>query len=97
MTPRLALMLLYPLCLLASALAALRLAWAILVSPARAWRLAVAHDQLANAAANGSEDETISSRAGKAAGNGQRWGCILCKLLDKIDPGHCERNIEPDE
>lgn len=66
----------------------------------RAWPVAVANDQALNAAlagAAGSEDETVSSRAGKAASKGKRWGCILCRLLDKIDPGHCARNIERDE
>lgn len=94
---RLYLVLIYPLCLLASLLAALRMAWAIAANPARAWRMAVAHDQLANAAANGDEDETISSRAGKARRAGRRWGCLLCWLLDRIDPQHCDRNIEEDE
>ena len=46
---------------------------------------------------SGSEDETVSSRAGKAAQSGRRWGCILCRMLDWFDPGHCARNIEPDE
>ena len=62
--------------------------------------VAVANDQALNAAlvgVAGSEDETVSSRAGKAASKGKRWGCILCRLLDKIDPGHCARNIERDE
>ncbi len=66
----------------------------------RAWPVAVANDQALNAAlvgVAGSEDETVSSRAGKAASKGKRWGCILCRLLDKIDPGHCARNIERDE
>lgn len=97
MTRRLTLLLIYPLCLLASLLAAIRMAWMITFNPEAAWRLAVAHDQLANAAADGDEDETISSRAAKASNSGQRWGCLLCKLLDRIDPGHCQRNIEPDE
>lgn len=94
---RLALLLLYPLCLLASAVAALRMLWAIATSPERAVRLAVAHDQLANAAANGDEDETISSRAAKARASGRRWGCLLCGLLDRLDPGHCDRAVERDE
>lgn len=62
--------------------------------------VAVANDQSLNAALvgrSGSEDETISSRAGKAAQSGRRWGCILCRMLDWFDPGHCARNIEPDE
>lgn len=66
----------------------------------RAWPVAVANDQALNAALIGrvgSEDETISSRAGKAARAGRRWGCLLCRLLDLIDPGHCARNIEEDE
>lgn len=97
MTQRLVLVLIWGLCLLASALAALRMLWAVIASPRRAWRLAVAHDQLFNATANGDEDETLSSRAAKAQRAGRRWGCMLCGLLDRIDPGHCDRSVEPDE
>lgn len=73
---------------------------AALLGSDRAWPVAVANDQTLNAALvgrSGSEDETISSRAGKAAQSGRRWGCILCRVLDWFDPGHCARNIEPDE
>lgn len=73
---------------------------AAIIGSNRAWPVAVANDQALNAAlvgVAGSEDETVSSRAGKAASKGKRWGCILCRLLDKIDPGHCARNIERDE
>lgn len=73
---------------------------AALLGSDRAWPVAVANDQVLNAALvgkSGSEDETISSRAGKAAQSGRRWGCILCRMLDWFDPGHCARNIEPDE
>ena len=73
---------------------------AALAGSDRAWPVAVANDQALNAALvglSGSEDETISSRAGKAAQSGRRWGCILCRVLDWFDPGHCARNIEPDE
>ena len=38
---------------------------AIVTGSRRAWTIAVAHDQLANAAFGGHEDETLSSRAGK--------------------------------
>lgn len=65
----------------------------LLFSPRRFWRVMLAHDQAANAAFGGSEDETISSRAGRAARRGDRWGCVLCKLLDRIDRGHCEKSI----
>ena len=44
---------------------------AALAGSRRAWTLAVAHDQLANAAFGGHEDETLSSRAGKAAREGK--------------------------
>lgn len=94
---RLYLILLLPVLLLAPLLAALRYCWAILTNPPRAWRIAIGYDQLGNVAANGDEDETISSRAGKARRKGKRWGCVLCKLLEKIDPGHCDRAIEEDE
>lgn len=63
----------------------------------RAFRVAVSNDQTLNAALAGSEDETISSRAGKAARAGKRWGCVLCKLLDALDAQHCQKNIEEDE
>ena len=49
-------------------------------------------DQLANTTMNGSEDETISSRAGRHKDD-EKWACWLCKLLDKIDPNHCEKSI----
>jgi hypothetical protein len=74
--------------------------WALLAalsgSP-RTVRVAVALDQAANAAIGGSEDETISSRAGKGAARGVWHWCLLCRVLDWIDKGHCSRNIEPDE
>lgn len=63
----------------------------------RVFRILVALDQLGNALLGGYPDETISSRAAKAARRGTRWGCILCRLLHLIDPGHCERVIEHDE
>lgn len=79
--------------------AVIALGWmlgAILGNSSRAWRLAVSYDQLANTVLGGSEDETISSRAGKAARKGKRWGCVLCKVLDWFQPNHCELSIEPD-
>lgn len=94
---RLILLLAVPLMLLGNGLAWLRFGWAWLANPARAWRIAIGYDQLFNVAANGDEDETLSSRAGKAKRRGERWGCVLCRLLDKIDPGHCDRSIEEDE
>lgn len=60
-------------------------------------RVLTAFDQLANALLRGYPDETISSRAAKAARKGKRWGCILCNWLHRIDPNHCEEVIELDE
>jgi hypothetical protein len=62
-----------------------------------AFNLAVAIDQLLNAVLAGDPDETISSRAHKARLKGRRWGCLLCGLLDALDPGHCARAAEWDE
>lgn len=94
---RLALLLIAPLLLAATLLAAIAYLLHLVRDPARAWRIAVGVDQLANVALKGSEDETISSRAAKGARRGVRHWCLLCRLLDKVDPGHCEKEIEPDE
>lgn len=45
---------------------------------------------------SGHPDETVSSRAAKAQLKGKRWGCILCKFLNKLDENHCEKSIEND-
>lgn len=85
------LLLLIPVLITAPALALLHYVWAIAFNPARAARIAVGFDQLANVAANGSSTETISARAYRAQVEGRRWGCVLCKLLDKIDKDHCRK------
>ena len=61
------------------------------------WRVLVSLDQFVNTIFGGFEDESISSRAAKAERNGKKWGCVLCKILDKIDKDHCNKNIELDE
>ncbi|MFB6399923.1 hypothetical protein [Pseudomonas putida] len=85
------------LCGLAGLVAWFLLLGAVVFGSARAQRLAVSFDQLANTALGGHEDETISSRAAKAARKGKRWGCLLCKLLDRFERNHCENSIELDE
>ncbi len=61
-----------------------------------AWNVLVAIDQLGNALTGGDPDETISSRSAK-----QRASCrfcrFLCRLLDRVDPGHCDKSVESDE
>ena len=61
------------------------------------WNLLVSLDQFINTALGGHPDETISSRAAKSRKRGKRWACILCRILDRVDPDHCEKNIEADE
>jgi hypothetical protein len=61
------------------------------------WNLLVSLDQSLNTILGGHPDETISSRAAKSRKQGKRWACILCDLLDKLDPNHCEKSIEADE
>jgi hypothetical protein len=68
----------------------LRYPSAALVAPDRAWRIAIGIDQLVNVAANGDEDETVSSRADRARAEGRRWGCVLCAVLDWIQTDHCQ-------
>ena len=94
---RLGLLGLWVLCALAGLIATLWMLFAAIAGSPRAWRLAVAHDQLANTAFGGDEDETISSRAGKGARRGERKWCLLCRLLNVIEQGHCEKSIEEDE
>lgn len=91
---RLLLLGLWLVCQLAHLAASVWMLVAILAAPNshRAWVLAVAYDQLANAATGGNEDETLSSRANRARAEGRRWGCLLCRLLDRLDPDHCRKS-----
>ena len=59
--------------------------------------IAIGIDQLGNAILRGDPDETISSRSAKARNNGKIWGCVLCRLLDWLDPNHCNNSLEVDE
>lgn len=54
---------------------------------------AVLLDEAANTILGGSPNETISERAAKARNAGRRWGCILCRLLNRINPGHCDNAL----
>jgi hypothetical protein len=59
--------------------------------------LLLAFDQLGNTILGGDPDETISSRAAKAAAQQHKWGCYLCKFLDFLDRDHCFKVLEYDE
>ena len=62
-------------------------------------RVLLAIDQLGNTLIGGDEDETISSRMGKALEKKEDcWICrTLCRMLHWIDPHHCRDSIERDE
>lgn len=92
MKHRLILLAILPIILLAPLIVTMRYCWCILRNPAKAWKIAIAFDRLTNIAANGSEYETISSRAFRAKSNGRKWGCVLCRLLDRLDPNHCDKS-----
>jgi hypothetical protein len=55
--------------------------------------LAILLDEAANTIAGGSPNETISERAAKARNAGRRWGCVLCRALNWINPGHCDNAL----
>ena len=57
----------------------------------------VGFDQFINTLLGGDPDETISSRLGKRARQGDRMSCLMCKLLHWLDRDHCEKAIEQDE
>lgn len=62
------------------------------------WNVLVAIDQLFNTILGGDPDETLSSRMGKHVREGRCKLCkVICLLLNKIDPNHCEKSIEPEE
>jgi len=62
------------------------------------WNFLVAIDQLVNAMLGGDPDETLSSRMGKNIKAGRCKLCkVICYFLNKVDPDHCLKSIEPDE
>ena len=62
-------------------------------------RILISIDQFFNTLTGGDEDETISSRMGKAVEDKKNcWLCqTLCSVLHWIDPNHCQKSIERDE
>jgi hypothetical protein len=76
-------------CLCGTVLTLIRMLVCVASAPGKAKDIAVALDRAGNAAINGNNQETISSRANRARSEGRRWGCILCRLLDALSPNHC--------
>jgi hypothetical protein len=55
----------------------------------------VALDRLTNAFLGGQDNETISSRVGRAALAGKRWGLIMQRIINWLmnNPNHCRSEI----
>ena len=60
-------------------------------------RLLIGTDEFVNVLTGGNLDETVSSRAGRAAYTGKLWGKILSWWLGKISKNHCRRAELHDE
>ncbi|MGY6240529.1 hypothetical protein ACW910_24105 (plasmid) [Burkholderia ambifaria] len=50
-------------------------------------------DEGVNTIFGGSPNETVSERAAKARNAGRKWGCVLCRMLNWINPGHCDNAL----
>lgn len=64
-----------------------------MIWPSRAWDIAIMEDDAGNQYLFGRLGRTISSHAAHAERNGQIWGCVLCRLLDQFQRGHCRRAL----
>lgn len=78
---------------LAGLIVGLRLLYAAITNRAKAWQIAIGWDDLASVATNGWLGQTISYRAATARTQNKRWGCLLCRWLDDVDRGHCDRAL----
>lgn len=41
--------------------------------------------------------QTLSRRAGLARNAGKRWGCVLCRVLERFAAKHCDRAVAAGE
>lgn len=58
-------------------------------------RVALGVDQAFNALLGGSEDETMSSRIGRGARDGEGWALMLAPVVDFVfGKNHCAESIE---
>ncbi len=94
MTARLALVLLWLLCLLAAIVGLVWMAVAMIPGSQRAWAIAIGFDQMANATAGGDPDETISARCWRY--RAEMPYRTLRRVIDAAfavggDREHCER------
>lgn len=75
-------------------LAIVRWIGAIVTNPEKGWNISKAFDRVGNVLTNGDWREMISTRAHRAWQEGKLWGCILCKILNEVDPNHCQDSKE---
>jgi hypothetical protein len=68
----------------------------IFTNQSKAWAIARALDRSINVTLNGTERETVSSRAYRGSLEGNRGWCILCKILDKLERDHCRKAFYSD-
>lgn len=78
------------LCVLAAVVSLVWMLCSLVLNGKRFMRIAVGFDCTSSADFGGDGYTTISKRAYQAALKKRRWGCVLCKMLDYIDPNHCE-------
>ena len=71
--------------------------FSIITNQDKGWKIAVAVDELCKVACNGSLNRTISYRAAVSRNQGRIWGCVLCRFLDWLDPGHCDAALKDPE
>jgi hypothetical protein len=57
------------------------------------WLLAL--DRLGNCVLLGDPSETISQRLGRAENAGNRIAWAVCRVLNVINPDHCQWSLEP--
>lgn len=79
------------LCLFAAHVAFFWMVYAAISGSPRYWPLARSFDRVGNVATGGVENDMVTERAARGTLQGKRRWCLLCKLLDKVDPGHCAR------
>jgi hypothetical protein len=92
---RLLLFAIWLVCLLCAIVALPWMLACLLVDSPRAWTIALGFDRVGNALTGGVDAEYLSARANRVQKEGRVWACVLCRLLDRIEPGHCERFDPP--
>lgn len=53
----------------------------------------IAFDRLVNAVTRGDPDLSVSQQNAIRARQGKRLACIICRLLDRFAPNHCEASL----